>query len=210
MICPSCGSQLPDGTDFCPNCGTVIPADQQNAAPSFNPNAAIFNGAANNEPVISSVPAKKSSSGAVIGIAIAIIVVAALVVYFAMNAKYMGTYEIDSMTITYMGETMTLSGADLGLTGDEMKITVGMFNKVTIVSEGDKGSGKIKFSGDNVELSDSEVTIKGKYDKKEKTISISFSEFTKYLSSSDLSADEQSTLEMLNTFDDITLVFKKK
>lgn len=210
MICPSCGSQLPDGTDFCPNCGSVIPADQQNAAPAFNPNAAIFNGAASNEPVMSSVPAKKSSSGAIIGIAVAVLVVAALVVYFAINAKYMGTYQIDSMTITYMGETMTLSGSDLGITGDEMKITVGMFNKVTLVSDGQKGSGKIKFSGDTVELSDSEVTIKGKYDKKEKTISIPFSEFTKYISSSDLSADEQSTLEMLNMFDDITLTFKKK
>ncbi len=209
MICPSCGSQLPDGTDFCSNCGSVIPADQQNAAPSFNPNDVIFNGASNNQP-IASAPAKKSSSGAIIGIVIAVLVIAALGIYFAINAKYMGTYEIDSMTITYMGETMTLSSSDLGITGSEMQITVGMFNKVTLVSDGQKGSGKIKFSGNSVELSDSEVTIKGTYDKDAKTISIPFSEFTKYLSSSDLSADEQSTLEMLNMFDEITLTFKKK
>lgn len=209
MICPSCGSQLPDGTDFCPNCGSVIPADAANAAPAFNVNDAVFNGASSAY-TTPSAPAKKSSSGAIVGIIAAVVVVALLAIYFIMNGKYMGTYQVDSMTITYMGETITLTGADLGISGDEMKITVGMFNKVTVVSDGSKGSGKIKFSGDTVELSDSQATIKGKYDKDAKTISISFTELAKYVSSSDLTADEQQTLEMLNMFDDVTIVFKKK
>ncbi|MBQ9277819.1 MAG: zinc ribbon domain-containing protein [Lachnospiraceae bacterium] len=210
MTCPSCGSQLPDGTDFCPNCGSVIPADSANVAPAFNVNDAVFNGASNNAYSAPAAPAKKSSSGAIIGIVCAVAVLVLVGVYFLINGKYMGTYNIDSMTITYMGETMTLSGSDLGISGDEMQIVVGMFNKVTLVSDGSKGSGKIKFSGDTVELSDSEITIKGKYDKDAKTITIPFSEFTKYLSSSDLSASDQQALEMFNMFDEVTLVFKKK
>lgn len=208
MTCPSCGSQLPDGTDFCPNCGNVIPADSANTAPAFNPNDVVFSGANNDS--YSSAPAKKNSSGAIVGIIVAVAVIAFIAVYFVLNGKYMGTYQIDSMIITYQGETMTLSGSDLGISGDEMKITVGLFNKVTVVSNGSKGTGKIKFSGDTVTLSDSEVSFKGKYDKDAKTISIPFSEFTKYLSSSDLSAEDQQTLDMLNMFDEITLVFKKK
>ncbi|MBO6114351.1 MAG: zinc ribbon domain-containing protein [Lachnospiraceae bacterium] len=213
MTCPSCGSQLPDGTDFCPNCGSVIPADSANAAPAFNVNDAIFNGgssdsfASPNAPV---APAKKSSGGMIIGIVAAVAVIALVGIYFLLNGKYMGTYNIDSMTITYQGETMTLSSSDLGISGDEMQIVVGMFNKVTLVSDGSKGSGKIKFSGDTVTLSDSEITIKGTYDKKAKTITIPFSEFTKYLTSSDLSDSDQQALDMFNMFDEVTLVFKKK
>ena len=208
MTCPSCGSQLPDGTDFCPNCGNVIPADSANTAPAFNPNDVVFSGANNDS--YSSAPAKNNSSGAIVGIIVAVAVIAFIAVYFVLNGKYMGTYEIDSMIITYQGQTQTLSGSELGISGDEMKITVGLFNKVTVVSSGSKGTGKIKFSGDTVTLSDSEVSFKGKYDKDAKTISFPFSEFTKYLSSSDLSAEDQQTLEMLNMLDEITIVFKKK
>ena len=208
MICPSCGSQLPDGTDFCPNCGNVIPAGSTNTAPAFNPNDVVFSGA--NSQSYSSAPAKQNSNGAFVAIVCAIAVIAFVAIFFFTSGKYMGTYEIDSMILTYQGETRTLSGSDLGISGDEMKITVGLFNKVTVVSSGNKGTGKIKFSGDKVTLSDSEVSFTGTYDKDAKTISIPFSEFTKYISSSDLSAQEQQTLEMLNMFDEIILVFKKK
>ena len=103
MICPSCGSQLPDGTDFCPNCGSVIPADMANEAsakPAFNVNDAIFNGSSNNTYSTPTVPAKSSSigsSGTIVGIIIAVIIIAMLGIYLGMNAKYMGTYKFDSI-----------------------------------------------------------------------------------------------------------------
>ena len=36
MFCSSCGTQLPDGTQFCPNCGAPLNAQQPPQAPNFN------------------------------------------------------------------------------------------------------------------------------------------------------------------------------
>ncbi|MBQ9234266.1 MAG: zinc ribbon domain-containing protein [Lachnospiraceae bacterium] len=212
MICPSCGSQLPDGTDFCPNCGSVIPADMANEAsakPAFNVNDAIFNGSSNNTYSTPTVPAKSSSigsSGTIVGIIIAVIIIAMLGIYLGMNAKYMGTYKFDSIVYTYDGQEYKYTATDAGMTGDEFKLSVGLFNRITVIEEGNKATGKVKFNGDTVEISDSQGTIKGKYDKNEKTISISLSELMEYASSSDLSASDRQILMM---YDDIVIIFKK-
>ena len=166
---------------------------------------------------------KKFPTVAIISIIIVILAALGVGTFFIIKAvknknesknektiEYAGEYKIDSMVITYQGETMTLSSSELGLTGEEMKIIVDANGNLTIVSDGSEGTGTIKFNGTDVTLSDSDVNIKGKYDKDAKTISISFSEFTKYLLASDLSSQDQQTLDTLNMFDDVVLVFKKK
>ncbi|MBQ9234264.1 MAG: zinc ribbon domain-containing protein [Lachnospiraceae bacterium] len=121
-----------------------------------------------------------------------------------------GTYVLDSISFTYSGESMTYSSSDMGINSDDMQIVVGNNGDVILISEGQQGTGNISFKGDTVELSDSAVTIRGTYDDAQKTITIPFSEFLNYISSDDLSSEDQETLEMIETFDEMSVIFKKK
>ncbi|MBQ9234265.1 MAG: zinc-ribbon domain-containing protein [Lachnospiraceae bacterium] len=230
MTCPSCGSQLPDGTDFCPNCGSVIPSDGFNNTgnayqqmPNTYPNNGVYNGPDNNPyGNMPQAPKKKLPTAAIAAIVLVIIAAIGVGAFFIVKAiknqddknavtkAYAGTYVLDSVTITYMGESMTYSSSDMGLNGDDMQIVVGNKGDVTLISDGQQGTGNISFKGDSVEISDSGATIKGTYNMEQKTITIPFAEFLKYISSADLSAEDQQTLEMLNMFDEMNVIFKKK
>ncbi|MBQ9199789.1 MAG: zinc ribbon domain-containing protein [Lachnospiraceae bacterium] len=205
MNCPFCGADLPEGSDFCPSCGQVItPEQSQSNQTGFNVNNAIFNGASNTsyQPA-APAPAKKSNSGSIIGIVVALLVVVAVGLFIFTNCKYIGNYKFYGMKMTYMGQTMTFTASDMGMSSDAAKLSVGLFNRATFDFNGDKSTGKLTVKGSDVTLEGSDGTLYGTFDKSEKTISINLpkDELAKTMSESDAA--------MLEYFDDIQLVFKK-
>lgn len=204
MNCPFCGANLPDGTDFCSNCGQVITPTQSSNPSGFNPNAAIFNGVSNNAPYQASpaVPAKKSN-GAVIGAIVAVLVVVGVVLFILTNCKYIGNYSFYGIKMTYMGQEMTFTADELGMSSEDAKLSVGLFNKASFTFEGKKYTGKLKVKGKDVEIIGSDGTLDGIFDKDEKTISIILPKDELMAS---LSSEEAA---MMSYFEDFQLIFKK-
>lgn len=170
MNCPNCGTQLPEGTTFCENCGTPI-APQQ----AQDVNNALFN----QEPVYTVAAAPKKKRGVVIGVIIAVLVlaIAAGVILF-MLGRYNGTYKFASMSfagmeynIDQLSEISEMSGESINMS---LKVS---FTKCTLDMDalGYKHSGdaKIKFSNNKVILSnDDGDEIKGTYNSNEKSITL--------------------------------------
>lgn len=207
MICPSCGSNCPDGSVLCPNCGgDLMETSSNNVQPTFNVNDALFNGGGPSQPITSSAPVKKSNGalGAIIAV-IAIIAVVAVVLFFG-GVKYMGTYKFDSMVYTYMGQEYTVTAAEIGATGDDYKLSVGLFGRSTLTSSGQKSTYTVKFKGSDVTIKAIDGDIPAKYDSSNKTISFSLTELLQYADSSTVSSDD---LAMLSMFDDIQIILKK-
>ena len=142
--------------------------------------------------------------GAIIAV-IAIVAVVA-VVLFAGGVKYMGTYKFDSMVYNYLGDDITVSASDIGATGDEYKLSVGLFGKSTLTSDGEKYSYTVKIKGSDVTIKAKDGTIHATYDSSNKTISFSLVELMNSVDTSSMSADD---LSLLSMFDDITIVLKK-
>ena len=107
MFCTNCGKQLPDGSSFCTSCGTRLgnaqPAENAVPAPAPVPEQPVFTAPAPEQPVFTApeqpaftapeqpvqaaAPADKSPKnapklGLIIGIAAAVVVIAALVIMF--------------------------------------------------------------------------------------------------------------------------------
>lgn len=218
MICPFCGAEVQDGSGFCMSCGNVL--GDQAQAQSTNPvNDSLFSGNANNMytpgPDYSSpAPAKKSGAGLVIAIIsiLAICAVAFGLFWFVFGGKYMGTYSIERVDMTYLGQSMSMSPADMGMSSDAMQIKVGAFNSVKLSSNGkDSGAGKIKFSGDTFTMSDNDISFSGTWNASDKTMTLSVMDLMNLFSDSDLSAMglDSSSKALLDSVEQFDIVFKK-
>lgn len=154
MNCPNCGADLPEGSTFCSVCQAPI-----NGAATSPVNDALFNAA----PTYAAGSAKKKAP--VVGIVIGVIVALAALFcigFFVLGGKHNGTYYLESMS--YFGET--LSASDLGMDGVGLKVS---FGKCEFVGAedliGETGRSKIKFSGDEVTITDADgTTISGEVD----------------------------------------------
>ncbi|MBQ8923772.1 MAG: zinc ribbon domain-containing protein [Lachnospiraceae bacterium] len=203
MICPSCGSDCPDGSALCPNCGADL-MDSGNVQPTYNVNDALFNGGGSASTPAAPPKKKNGAMGAIIAV-IAIVAIVAVVLLFG-GVKYMGTYKFDSMVYTLAGEEYVVSASDIGATGDDYKLTIGLFGRSTLTSDGQKGNYQVKFNGNDVTIKASDGEIAAKYDSSAKTISFSLTELMKYADSNAFSADD---LALLSMFDDIQIILKK-
>ncbi len=152
MNCPNCGADLPEGSTFCSVCQAPI-----------NGSAPVNNAMYNAAPAYAAEPAKKKAP--VVGIIIGVIVALAALFcigFFVLGGKHNGTYYLESMS--YMGETLYAS--DLGMEGVGLKVS---FGKCEFVGAedllGETGRSKIKFSGDEVTITDTDGTsITGEVD----------------------------------------------
>ncbi len=174
MVCPNCGTQVPDGTGFCTTCGAQMPMADPNAGYA-NPNDALFN----QQPyqAAPAAPAKSSKTGMIVGIAAAVVAVA-LIIFFVVKlvggGKYNGTYEFYS----FSGFGMTYTAEELEeQSGQKMDMTLVVKNgKCTLNAEAmgvsDSGSAKIKFDGDKVTFIDGDEEMYGSYDADEEIITL--------------------------------------
>ena len=160
MVCQNCGTQLPDGTPSCPTCGAQL------GAPYMDPNQ-MFNQA----PV--AAPAKKSNTGMIIGIVVAVVAVIAIVlvaVSLLGGSEYDGKYKLT--TCTYMGQEFSISDME-AMMGESYDMTLTVKgSRCTLTSDGETGKGKISFDGNTVTIEDDEETLEGEYDADAKTITI--------------------------------------
>lgn len=151
MNCPNCGTQLPDGTPACPACGTQFaPAPMQQ--PAYDPYGQA------------PVAQKKSNTGLIVGIIIAVIAIAAAIVLVVVlknkksgaSDEYNGTYYLTSMSdgyTTYSVEDFKAFGYDMSGVG--LKISG---SKIDFV--GGEALGMGSFVSSEVEISDGTITIK--------------------------------------------------
>ncbi|MBR1815379.1 MAG: zinc ribbon domain-containing protein [Lachnospiraceae bacterium] len=179
MICPSCGSNCPDGSVICPNCGGDLMETKASVQPTFNVNDALFNGGGNSAPTQPVTPVKKNNSvmGAVIAL-IAVVIIAA-VVLFAGGVKYMGTYKLTSIKadVYGTGDPIVINIADYGFSEDDFQLKIGLFGRATLIAGNEKDSGTIKYSGNNLTLLSEDGDIPATYDPDNKTIEISMEQY---------------------------------
>lgn len=155
MNCPNCGAEIPEGITFCSSCGATI--QQPSVQPAYNMGGAPYQATPTGA-------SKKPSTGAIIGIVVALVAIVCVVFFvFLKGGKYDGEYKLIEMT--YMGKTFdedAIEAADQSLT-----LTI-KGSKCDLDGE----NAKIKFDGDEVEVTDSVGTYKGTYDKSNKTITL--------------------------------------
>ena len=163
MVCQNCGTQLPDGTPSCPTCGAQFFAQQPY----------------DDAPAYSAAPAKKSNTGLIIGIVVAIVAVIAIVLVLSNllgGSKYDGKYKLTACAS--MGMEFTIEQME-AMSGESFDMTLEVKgSKCTLDAKAmgyDKASCKIKFDGDTVTLIEDGEELVGTYDADAKTITISAS-----------------------------------
>lgn len=158
MNCPNCGAQLPDGATFCTACGTPI----QQAAPDMY--AQPENAYAQPAYEAAQPAAPKSKKGLIGGIIAGVVVLAAILV--VLFVFVLGGGKLDGK---YVCKDFAAFGMDMYIEIDGDKFT--MVSAYEDEKESEEGT--VKVDGDKISLTVDGETLDAKYDKKEKTITIS-------------------------------------
>lgn len=167
MNCPNCGAEVPAGSVMCPVCGNPVVA--QPNMPYGAPTPA--------QPEYMDLTPMKKKSSPLIGIivAIAAIVAVLLVGYFVLGGKYTGTYKLTEVSVSAYGITESLGEEELmanGMGNVSLKVTFNRCKFKGLESYSLTGPYKFKISGEKVTITGSDGSIYGKYDKDEKSITL--------------------------------------
>ncbi|MBR1815380.1 MAG: hypothetical protein IJ763_10905 [Lachnospiraceae bacterium] len=121
------------------------------------------------------------------------------------SQAYIGDYKFDSMIYYYQGEALTVTASDIGATGEEYMLSIGMDGVSTLTTDQETYEYNVTIDGDKITIKSTDGVLWATYNEDDRTISLSLIELA---DSIDTGYTEDYDISFLDLFDDIVMILK--